>query len=188
MICAVAETVQEVICGQSWGEAFAHTGVGGEMLQVSEHVLDKVGMAERPVLTARLPSARELEAVFPKSCVNLPIDELFGAWTGRYDRRDETTGVDWPLQRRSEGLHANRNLRRVPVGIPLRPRLRLPKFEVGERSQERPADSVGREEHRDGSNTRRTPCASLDASPRFPRRMKFARGNPPDGFHTVFRM
>ena len=141
MICAVAETVQDVIGGQSWEGAFAHTGLSGQMLQVSEHVLEKVGMTERPVLTSRLPSALELEAMFPKSCVDLPIDELFGAWTGRYDRGD---GGEVE-RRRGEWRD-----RRIPVAVPLWPWLRPPKVGVGRRGEERPEDHVGRGDDLDG--------------------------------------
>ena len=132
MICAVAETVEDVIRGQCWEGAFAHTGVSGHMLQVSEHVMEKVGINERPVLTSRLPNAHELKAIFPKSYVDLPIEELFGALTGRYGPRNEAA-----VQRRRD--------ERVPVGVPLWPRLRQPKVEVGLKGVERPQGNDGRE-------------------------------------------
>ena len=129
MIRAIAHTVQDVICGQSWKTAFERTGLTGNMEDLSEHVLAKVGMTERPTLTTRLPSATELACIFPKSYVELPIDELFGPWTEQQESKND--GGDGEQERTGLPSSSGRALtsagssdtarRRHPVGVPLYP-------------------------------------------------------------------
>ena len=138
MIQAVVKTAQEILCGESWARAFDHTGVGGDMNLVSQNVLGKIGIRDAPVLAARLPTATELQAILPNSYSDFRIDELFGAWTGRYDRQEvdaDRRGV-WRGRLRSSSAMARAPAaeaearepepRRVQVGRPLWVRVRLP--------------------------------------------------------------
>lgn len=113
MIRAVTETVQQVICGQPWITAFKHTGLTGETADLSDNVLAKVGLVERPTLTARLPTALELSWIFPKSFLQLPVDELFFAWT----RSSSSSSGSVPCSSSVPRPHA----RPYPVAVPLYP-------------------------------------------------------------------
>ena len=131
MIKAVVKTAQKILCGESWARAFEHTGISGDVNLVSQNVLCKMGMTDAPVLSARLPTVIELQSIFPNSYSDFRIDELFGAWTGRYDRHEvlcDDRGV-WHGRLRSSSarprdLAANAEdsqpePRRVPVARPL---------------------------------------------------------------------
>ena len=134
MIRAVARTVEDVICSESWQSAFEHTGLTGRTLHISENVLAKVGMSERPDLSPRLPTALELAAIFPKSHVNLPIEELFGAWSGPGDPEptgclavtehaglaSSSTATEATARFDVSAAHEHRRRLR-PVGVPLYP-------------------------------------------------------------------
>ena len=138
MIKAVVQTTQDVLCGEPWVRAFNHTGVSGEMHLVSPHVLAKIGLSEAPVLETRLPSAAQLQAIFPSSYSDWRIDELFGAWTGRFKPRGDPPAPrpEWHGRLRSSSsshpavpphaAYSRGRPQRVPVGRPLLPGLRRP--------------------------------------------------------------
>lgn len=69
------EAVVDVIQSKSWASAFQLTGLLGQD-QLSQRLLDRIGLAEAPVIGHGLPSYADLEVTFPAG-MDIPIEELF---------------------------------------------------------------------------------------------------------------
>ena len=120
MIKAITKTIDDVLRDESWARAFEHNGLTGNTRLISERVRAKIGLSEVEEMLPRLPTAVELHSIFPRSCSNIPIDELFGHWTGRFVRSLEPPV--WHGRLRS----AQRAPTRLPVARPLFPGVPLP--------------------------------------------------------------
>lgn len=67
--------IHAVIEGQLWRRAFDLAGLGDQS-SVSQELLKRLGLAGAPAVSADLPTAADLLAVYPRRA-NIPVDELF---------------------------------------------------------------------------------------------------------------
>ena len=77
LIRALTRTITAVLRAASWRSAFEDLGLTGVQTGVSDRVLQKVRMRDRPCVASDLPTLAELQAVFPTRSI-LPIDDMFG--------------------------------------------------------------------------------------------------------------
>ena len=80
LLQALARCIASVLRGVSWRSAFWDVGLTGVQATLSDRVLEKLDMRERPRISHDLPSLTELQCVFPARSV-LPIDDIFGWFT-----------------------------------------------------------------------------------------------------------
>ena len=77
LVQSLVATMEDVLNGRSWGSALWELGLTGVKAAVSDRVLEKLDLAQRPCLSSALPTLQELQGVFPARTI-LPIDAIFG--------------------------------------------------------------------------------------------------------------
>ena len=75
---ALNTTIGDVLNKRSWRKAFDDLGYRGDQKNVSQRVLDKVDLAERPAVPNAIPSLAVLTSCFPLR-TNIPIGHVFSA-------------------------------------------------------------------------------------------------------------
>ena len=107
LVRALGQTVSTVLRGRSWRNAFWDLGLTGVQACLSETVLEKIQLTERPCVASMLPTLAELQAVFPARSV-LPIDDIFGWFMPAAAATAHAAGGD-PDRRQRDGGQCRRS-------------------------------------------------------------------------------
>ena len=95
LLKALNTSIGDVLNNRSWRKAFEDLGYRGNQIYVSQRVLDKVDVAERPEVPNGIPSLENLMSCFPKR-TNIPLGHMFSAVL-KADRLAEELGKGQPL-------------------------------------------------------------------------------------------
>ena len=123
LLKALNTSIGDVLNNRSWRKAFEDLGYRGNQRYVSQRVLDKVDVAERPEVPNGMPSLENLMSCFPKR-TNIPLGHMFSAVL-KADRLAEELANEQPLGADASHLSSASGSRVPP--------LRLVPFRTGRR-------------------------------------------------------